>query len=52
VAVLPYIFSGLFGLNLSFGGTSIIIVVSVVIETANQVESLMLVRNYKGFLND
>lgn len=52
VAVIPYIFSGLFGLNLSFGGTSIIIVVSVVIETAQQVESQMLVRNYKGFLND
>ena len=30
----------------------LLIVVSVVIETANQVESLMLVRNYKGFLND
>jgi len=52
VAIIPYIFSGLFGLNLSFGGTSIIIVVSVVIETAQQVESQMLVRNYKGFLND
>ena len=52
VAVIPYVFSGIFGLSLSFGGTSIIIVVSVVIETAQQVESQMLVRNYKGFLND
>lgn len=52
VAVIPYIFNGFFGLSLSFGGTSIIIVVSVVIETAQQVESQMLVRNYKGFLND
>ena len=52
VAIIPYIFNGLFGASVSFGGTSIIIVVSVVIETANQVESLMLVRNYKGFLND
>ena len=52
VAVIPYIFNGLLGISLSFGGTSIIIVVSVVIETAQQVESQMLVRNYKGFLND
>ena len=52
VAVIPYVVSGLTGATLSFGGTSIIIVVSVVIETAQQVESQMLVRNYKGFLND
>ena len=52
VAIIPYIFNGLFGASVSFGGTSIIIVVSVVIETAQQVESQMLVRNYKGFLND
>lgn len=37
---------------MSFGGTSIIIIVGVVIETLKQVESQMLVRNYKGFLND
>ena len=52
VAVYPHIFSGLFGASVSFGGTSIIIVVGVIIETVNQVESQMLVRNYKGFLND
>ena len=52
VAVYPYIFSGLFGASVSFGGTSIIIVVGVIIETVKQVESQMLVRNYKGFLND
>jgi preprotein translocase subunit SecY len=52
VAVLPYIFNGVFGAQLSFGGTSIIIVVSVIVETVKQVESQMLVRNYKGFLND
>ena len=40
------------GANVSFGGTSIIIVVGVVIETLKQVESLMRVRYYKGFLND
>ena len=51
VAVLPYIFNGVFGAQVSFGGTSIIIVVSVIVETVKQVESQMLVRNYKGFLN-
>lgn len=50
VAVLPYIFSGVFNANVSFGGTSLIIIVSVVLETMKQVESQMLVRNYKGFL--
>ncbi len=50
VAVLPYFFSGVFKANVSFGGTSLIIIVSVVLETMKQVESQMLVRNYKGFL--
>ena len=52
VAIIPLVFNGLFGANVSFGGTSIIIIVGVVIETVKQVESQMLVRNYKGFLND
>ena len=52
VCVIPFIFNGVFGANVSFGGTSIIIIVGVVIETLKQVESQMLVRNYKGFLND
>lgn len=52
VAVVPIIFNGVFGANVSFGGTSIIIVVGVIIETLKQVESLMRVRFYKGFLND
>ena len=52
VSVIPYIFNGIFGASVSFGGTSLIIIVSVVLETMKQVESQMLVRNYKGFLND
>lgn len=52
VAILPYIFNGVFGAQVSFGGTSIIIVVGVIVETVKQIESQMLVRNYKGFLND
>ena len=50
VCVLPIVFSGVFGANVSFTGTSLIIIVGVVIETLKQLESLMLVRNYKGFL--
>lgn len=52
VSVIPIIFSGGFGASVSFGGTSIIIIVGVIIETMKQVESMMLVRHYKGFLND
>ncbi len=52
VAIIPIIFSGIFGANVSFGGTSLIIIVGVVLETLKQIESLMLVRHYKGFLND
>ena len=50
IAILPYIFSGVFKASVSFGGTSLIIIVSVVLDTMKQVESQMLVRNYKGFL--
>ena len=50
VCVLPYVFSGVFGASISTSGTSLIIIVSVVLETIKQIESLMLVRNYKGFL--
>ena len=52
VAVIPYIFSGIFGAQVSFGGTSLIIIVSVILETVKQIESQMLVRNYKGFLDN
>ena len=51
VGVLPYIFYGVFKAQVSFLGTSLIIVVSVILETIDQVENMMLVRNYKGFLN-
>lgn len=51
VAVIPFFFNGVFGANVSFGGTSMIIIVGVVLETIKKVESMMLVRNYKGFLN-
>ncbi len=52
VSVLPYVFNGVFGANVSTSGASLIIIVSVILETLKQVESMMLVRNYKGFLKD
>ncbi len=52
VAVIPFVFNGLFNASVSFGGTSLIIIASVILETLKQIESMMLVRNYKGFLND
>ena len=52
VAIIPIFCNGIFGADVSFGGTSLIIIVGVILETMKQIESLMLVRNYKGFLND
>ena len=51
VQVIPFFFNGVCGANVSFGGTSLIIIVGVVLETIKQIESQMLVRNYTGFLN-
>ena len=52
VQVIPFFFNGMFGANVSFGGTSLIIIVGVVLETIKKIESQMLVRNYTGFLNN
>ena len=52
IAFVPIFFNGVFNADVSFGGTSIIIIVGVVIETLKQIESQMRVRYYKGFLDD
>lgn len=52
VAIIPIFFEGTFNANVSFGGTSLIIIVGVIIETLKQIDSQMLVRNYSGFLED
>ena len=54
VAVIPIILTGIFGVgsSLCFFGTSLIIIVGVILETLKQVESMMTVRSYKGFLNN
>ena len=50
IASMPIILSHIFKLNVNFGGTAIIIVVGVALETVKQIESQMLMRHYKGFL--
>lgn len=50
IAILPMLIR-FTGLNIAFGGTSILIVVGVALETVQQLESLLMMRHYKGFLN-
>ena len=54
VAIIPIILTGIFGVgsSLCFFGTSLIIIVGVILETLKQVESMMTVRSYKGFLSN
>ncbi len=53
VSIVPIMVSGLFTVShLSLLGTSLIIVVSVILETMKAIESQLIVRNYKGFLNE
>ena len=49
IAILPILLT-FTGLNVSFGGTSILIVVGVALETVQQLESRLVMRHYKGFL--
>ncbi len=51
VVTIPIVFNGLFGASVTFAGTSLIIIVSVVLDAMRQVETMMVERNYKGFLN-
>lgn len=50
VATLPTILGVMTPLNISFGGTSLLIAVGVALETVRQLENQMLMRNYQGFL--
>ena len=52
VAILPIIYGNLTGMHgLTMGGTSVIIMVGVALETVKQIESQMMIRHYKGFLD-
>ncbi len=50
IAILPMLMKFIPGVNIAFGGTSILIVVGVALETIQQLESQLVMRHYKGFL--
>ncbi|MGI9860721.1 preprotein translocase subunit SecY [Moorella naiadis] len=50
IAVLPNILMAITGINVYFGGTSLLIVVGVALETMKQMESHLLLRHYQGFM--
>ena len=50
IAIFPMLLSIILDTNISIGGTSLLIVVGVALETVKQIESQMLMRHYKGFL--
>ena len=50
IAIFPIIFGAITEVNIAMGGTSILIVVSVALETARTMESQMVARHHKGFL--
>ncbi len=51
IAILPIILAGIAKVNIGMSGTSIIIMVGVALETVRAIESQMLMRHYKGFLD-
>ena len=51
IAILPIIVGNVGGINISLGGTSVLIMVGVALDTVNNLESQMMMRHYKGFLD-
>jgi len=50
IALLPNLIMGFSSMNIYFGGTALLIVVGVALDTMKQIESHMMMRNYQGFL--
>jgi preprotein translocase subunit SecY len=50
IAVLPNVMSRITGLPISFGGTGLLIVVGVALDTMKQIETQLLMRQYQGFM--
>jgi len=50
IAMIPVVIEWIFGIQVGFGGTTLLIVVGVALELVKQLESQLLMRNYKGFL--
>jgi preprotein translocase subunit SecY len=51
IAIIPVLIQMIFNINVAFGGTTLLIVVGVALEIVKQLESQLLMRHYKGFLN-
>ena len=51
MAMIPVLIEWIFGIKAGFGGTTLLIVVGVALELNKQLESQLLMRHYKGFLN-
>ncbi len=51
IAILPIIVGTIGGMNISVGGTSVLILVGVALDTVQNLESQMMMRHYKGFLD-
>ncbi|MGI6486244.1 MAG: preprotein translocase subunit SecY [Tepidanaerobacteraceae bacterium] len=50
IAIMPYLITGITSLQISFGGTALLIVVGVALETMKMIEAQMVMRHYQGFL--
>lgn len=50
IAIIPILVGNIMGINLQFGGTSLLIVIGVALETVKQIESEMMMRHHQGFL--
>ncbi|WP_250278372.1 preprotein translocase subunit SecY [[Clostridium] colinum] len=50
IAIVPVLFEWIFKINIGFGGTTLLIVTGVALEVVKQLDSQLLMRNYKGFL--
>ena len=51
IAILPIVVGSIGGINISLGGTSVLIMVGVALDTVRNLESQMMMRHYKGFLD-
>ena len=51
IALLPIVVGSIGGISVSLGGTSVLILVGVALDTVKAIESQMMMRYYKGFLD-
>jgi preprotein translocase subunit SecY len=51
IAIVPIIIGNVGSINISLGGTSVLIMVGVALDVVRNLESQMMMRHYKGFLD-